>query len=118
MERNEQTERAKSKTSSGLDENIAGLLCYLCGFVTGIIFILIEKENRFVRFHALQSMFISAAVIILNLILNLIPLLGLIVGFFIMLAAFALWIVLMVKAYQGHWFKLPIIGDMAEKYLK
>lgn len=118
MDRHEQSGREKGTTSSGMDENLAGVLCYLCGFITGIIFMVIEKENRFVRFHALQSIFVSAAIIILNLVINPIPILGLIISIFIMLAAFVLWIVLMMKAYQGQWFKLPIIGDMAEKQLK
>lgn len=118
MEKNEESGREKGKTASGIDENLAGLLCYLCGFVTGIIFMLIEKDNRFIRFHALQSIFVSVGIIILNWFLNLIPLLGFIISFFIMLGAFVLWIVLMTKAYQGQRYKLPIIGDMVEKQLK
>jgi uncharacterized membrane protein len=118
LESNDEPKTAKGKTESGLDANIAGLLCYFFGFITGIIFLLIEKENRFVRFHALQSIFVSAAIIALNIVLNVIPLLGLLLSFIVMAAAFILWIILMVKAYQGQWFKLPIIGEMVEKQLK
>lgn len=117
MDRHEQSGKARGKTSSGIEENLAGLLCYLLGFVTGIIFMVIEKENRFVRFHALQSIFVFTAIIILNFVLNFIPFLGTILSILVSLATFALWIILMMKAYQGQWFKLPIIGDMVEKQL-
>jgi len=118
LEANDRPNAPQGKTGSGLDENVAGLLCYLFGIVTGVIFMIIEKENRFVRFHALQSILVSAAVIVLNIALNLVPLLGLLLSFVLSAAAFILWIVLMVKAYQGQMFKLPVIGDMAEKQLK
>lgn len=106
-----------TQTSTGLDQNIAGLLTYLAGFITGIIFIILEKENRFVRFHALQSIFISVALFALNIVLSFIPILGWILSLLISPLAVVLWIVLMVKAYQGKWFKLPVIGNMAEKQL-
>jgi len=107
----------KGKTASGLDENLAGLLCYVFGFITGVIFLLIEKDNRFVRFHALQSIFVSVAIFVLNIALNLIPFLGFLLSSLLMIAALVVWIVLMVKAYQGQRFKLPIIGDMVEKQM-
>ncbi|HIW33528.1 MAG TPA: DUF4870 domain-containing protein [Candidatus Paenibacillus intestinavium] len=118
FERHEGPTGTKGKTETGLDQNIAGLLCYVLGFITGIIFLLLEKNNRFVRFHALQSIFLSVAIVILNILLNLIPVLGVLLDSIISLASLVLWIVLLVKAYQGQWFKLPIIGDMAEKQLK
>lgn len=108
---------ADEKSSTGLDQNVAGLLCYLAGFITGIIFFILEKENRFVRFHAMQSIFISVALFVLNIGLSFIPILGLILSLLISPVAFILWIVLMVKAYQGKWFKLPIVGNMAEQQL-
>lgn len=113
-----ENETKKGKTSNGLDENLAGLLCYLFGFITGIIFLLIEKDNRFVRFHALQSIFTFAALFVVSMVINVIPLLGLLVSILLMPVSLILWIVLMVKAYQGKWFKLPVIGDLAEKQLK
>jgi len=118
LETDDRPNAPQGKTNSGLDENVAGLLCYVFGIVTGVIFMMIEKENRFVRFHALQSIFVSAAIIVLNIAVNLVPLLGMLISFLLSAAAFILWIVLMVKAYQGQMFKLPIIGDMAEKQLK
>ncbi len=113
-----ENETKRGKTSNGLDENLAGLLCYLFGFITGIIFLLIEKDNRFVRFHALQSIFTFAALFVVSMVINVIPLLGLLFSILLMPVSLILWIVLMVKAYQGKWFKLPIIGDLVEKQLK
>lgn len=112
------TDFQKTKTSTGLDENIAGLFCYVFGAITGIIFLILEKENRFIRFHALQSTIIFVALLILNFILTAIPIIGWLVGLLIAPLGFILWIVLMVKAYQGKWFKLPVIGSLAEKQLK
>lgn len=105
------------KTSSGMDANLAGLLCYALTFVTGIIFLLIEKDNRFVRFHAFQSIFTFGGLFVASLVLNIIPLLGLLISLLLMPVWLILWIVMMVKAYQGKWFKLPIVGDLAEKQL-
>ncbi|MGM8211173.1 DUF4870 domain-containing protein [Virgibacillus sp. W0430] len=107
----------QTKASSGLDENIAGLLCYLVGFVTGIIFLLIEKENRFVRFHALQSIITFAGIFILSFVLTALPVIGWIIGILLSPLSVILWIILMVKAYQGKMFKLPIAGNIAEKQL-
>ena len=103
------------KTSSGMTQNLAGLLCYLAGWITGLVFFLIEKENRFVRFHAMQSMITFGGLQVLFLALSFVPVLGWLVMMGLWLVAFILWIVLMVKAYQGEMFKLPVIGDLAEK---
>lgn len=102
------------KTSIGMDPKIAGLLAYLVGLISGIVFFLIEKENKYVRFHALQSIFCFVGFFILNLGLGIIPGLQLALPI-LSLAELALWVVLMVKAYQGDKFKLPMIGDLAEK---
>nr|WP_255647946.1 DUF4870 domain-containing protein [Pseudalkalibacillus hwajinpoensis] len=106
------------KTSSGLEENVAGLLAYVLGFVTGIIFLLIEKENKFVRFHAMQSIVVFGAFFIASLVLNVIPVIGTIVSVLILPPlSLIVWIVLMVKAYQGNRYKLPVAGDFSEKQL-
>lgn len=102
-------------TDTGIKPNIAALLSYLLGFVSGLIFILIEKKNKFVRFHAMQSLTVFVALFVLQLVLSVIPILGVIMGGLLTLAGVVLWIVLMVKAYQGEMFKLPIVGDFAEK---
>jgi uncharacterized membrane protein len=118
------------KTSTGIQANVAGLLSYVLGWVTGLIFFLIEKDNKFVRFHAMQSLItfgaLTGVMIILNILMFilavirlgvLIPLFGLI-GTLLGLAGLVLWIILMIKAYQGEYFKLPMIGDIAEKQVK
>lgn len=103
------------KTSSGMNQNVAGLLCYVAGWITGLIFFLIEKENRFVRFHAMQSIITFGGLTVLFIGLGMIPFVNLVLLPILGLVQLVLWIVLMVKAYQGQLFKLPIIGDMAEK---
>jgi uncharacterized membrane protein len=108
------------KTSTGMQANIAGLLCYVLFWVTGLIFFLIEKENKFVRFHALQSMIVFGALFVLQIVVGMFlgAFLGVLVPFFnglVGLVSLVLWIVLMIKAYQGEKFKLPIAGDIAEK---
>ena len=101
------------KTSTGLDENVAGLLCYVLGWIGGIVFLLIEPENKFVRFHAIQSIIVFGILNIAGIILNLIPFIGWIVP----AVGFILWVVLMVKAYQGTRYKIPWAGNLAEKLM-
>jgi uncharacterized membrane protein len=103
------------KTSSGMDQNVAGLLCYVAGWITGLIFFLIEKENRFVRFHAMQSIITFGGLTVLSIALGMIPFVNLVLLPILAILQLILWIVLMVKAYQGQLFKLPMIGDIAEK---
>ena len=107
-----------AKTSMNMEENVAGALCYVLGWVTGLIFYLIEKENKFVRFHAMQSIIvfrpISILLLVFSFLLWFVPF-GWIISSLIGLLMFVLWIVLMIKAYQGEKFKLPIVGDIAEK---
>ncbi|MBN1152529.1 MAG: DUF4870 domain-containing protein [Dehalococcoidia bacterium] len=104
------------KTGMGLEQNIAGLLCYVLGWITGLVFFLMEKENKFVRFHAMQSIIVFGGLTIISLIVGVIPLLGWLVSSLISILALVLWILLMVKAYQNVWYKLPWVGDLAEKY--
>ena len=105
------------KTSTGLNENVAGLLCYVLGWISGIVFILIEKENKFVRFHAMQSIIVFGAITIAGFILSWIPFIGGFLAGIIWLLGLVLWIVLMVKAYQGAMYKLPWSGNLAEKWV-
>jgi uncharacterized membrane protein len=99
------------------NENLMGAAAYLLGFVTGIIFLVIEKENKFVRFHAMQSTIVSGGIFVLNIALGFIPILGWIVGVLLSLGSFILWIVCMWKAFQGEMYKLPYVGEIAEKQL-
>ena len=101
----------------GLDENIAGLLCYVVGWLTGIIFLVLEKENQFVRFHALQSILTFLPLSVIALLLGWIPFVGWVLAGLVWILTFILWIVLMFKAYRGEKYKLPIVGDIAEKQI-
>lgn len=102
-------------SSTGLDPNLAGLLCYLLGLITGIVFLIIEKENRFVRFHAFQSVAVFGALFVFSLVAGFIPLIGKLVSVLLAPLGLVLWILLMVKAYQGERYRLPVAGDWAEE---
>src|SRR5262249_7483076 len=102
------------KTSSGLDQNVAGALTYLLGPFTGLIFLLVEKENAFVRFHAMQSLLTFGGLFLLYMVLLVtLVLAALIVP--LALVELVLWILLMVKAFSGERFKLPWVGEFAEQ---
>jgi len=103
------------KIPLGIEANIAALLSYLLGFVTGIIFYVLEKENKFVRFHAMQSMLVFGALFVLSIMLQFVIFILWPLVVILNIAGIALWVILMVKAYQGEYFKLPIAGDIAEK---
>lgn len=104
-----------AKTSTGLEENVAGLLCYVLGWITGLIFFLIEKDNKFVRFHAMPSIIVFGTLTVASIVISWIPFIGWVIGWLISILAVVLWIVLMIKAFQGEKYKLPWAGDMAEK---
>jgi len=115
-------------TAAGLQDNLAGALCYVLGFITGILFLVLEPYNRkpFIRFHAFQSIIFSAAWIALSIAISIMfGIVGIAMGFMwpllillrlvIGLGGFVLWLFLMFKAYNGERYQLPIIGPMAEK---
>lgn len=104
----------KKVTALGIDENIEGALCYVLGFVTGIIFLILEKDNKFVKFHAMQSIIIFVLLFVVIAILGIIPLFWVIIPL-IWIVELILWLLLMYKAYQKEMFKLPIVGDIAAK---
>ncbi|HWI65162.1 MAG TPA: zinc-ribbon domain-containing protein [Symbiobacteriaceae bacterium] len=110
-------------SQTGLQPNVAGLLCYVLGWITGLIFFFVEKD-RFVRFHAVQSIIVFGGFQIIQLVLvrlmmaiswRLWAIAGLL-NTVLWLAEGALWIFLMLKAYNNQKYKLPTIGDLAEKY--
>ncbi len=109
-------------TSIGLDPHLAGLLAYLFGWVSGLILLLVEKEHREVRYHAAQSLVLSLALTVLYvafMVISFIPVLGLIfllVEIVVGIAAFALWIYLLIQGYQLNHVKLPVAGDLAEQW--
>src|ERR1700723_52714 len=114
-----------SSGDTGLAENVAGLLCYVAGWVTGLIFYLIDKRP-FVRFHAAQSLVLFGGIVVAYILLGMIAAASIFGGWMLTLmsfliygvlgiGSFILWVLCMVKAYQGQKFKLPVIGDLAEK---
>jgi uncharacterized membrane protein len=104
------------KSSTGLAPNLAGALAYLLGPLTGILFLVIEKESRFVRFHAMQSTIVFGALFVLQVVLQILPILGsLLVVLVVFPLSVLLWAFLMFKAFSGEMFKLPTIGDIAER---
>ena len=108
-------EKDLGKTSLGMKADLAALLSYVAGIITGIIFYLLEKENKYVRFHAMQSILTFGFFLVLNIALGFIPVVGWSFMPIVGIVQLIVWIILMIKAYQGETFKLPIVGDMAEK---
>jgi uncharacterized membrane protein len=130
-----QTAPAPGKSSTGLDENVAALLSYIFGWVSGLIFFLIEKDSRLVRFHAMQSLLLNVLAAIIGIVIWVITVILVLVGSqvsgiistLVSLIATLVWFVLvigiliavimcLIKAYQAQYFKLPIIGNFAEKF--
>ena len=113
---------AAAPAAAGLTDNVAGALAYVT-IIPAIIFLVLEPFNkkRFIRFHAFQSIFFMIAWIVLEIALAFIghiPFLGwatVLLWPLIGLAGLVIWLILVLKAYQGQMFKLPVIGDIAEK---
>jgi len=108
---------------SGLAPNIAGALCYALGFISGIIFLLIEKDNKFVKFHAIQSILISVVAYAINFIVMGLLFSSMMTGGFALFGLLSsglnvlfivVWIMLMVKAYSNEEWQIPIIGKIAK----
>jgi uncharacterized membrane protein len=112
----DQPQATGERSSTGLEANVAGLLCYVLGVITGIVFLVIERQSTFVRFHAVQSTVTFGAILVIQLFSGFIPLVGNAVVFVLGPLSFVLWILLMVKAFQGERFKLPVMGDIAEQH--
>ncbi len=107
-----------AKTSTGLQENVAGLLCYVAGWVSGIVFLILEKENQLVRFHAWQSIAVFGVYSVVVIVLSFIPVIGWVISWLLGVGAVILWIVLMMKAYRGQKYMVPWAGKFAESQLK
>jgi len=110
-----ETPATPAQTSIGLQPNIAGLLCYVAGWITGIIFLVIEKKSQFVKFHAWQSIMTFAVLNVAYLIFFRIPVIGWVITWIISILSFVLWIILIIQAGTGKMWKLPWIGNWAEK---
>jgi uncharacterized membrane protein len=112
------TETDLGTTASGLDANVAAALAYSVGWVTGLAFLFFEEENKFVRFHAWQSVIVFGGLSLAWMVALSVPILGWIAAFLVIPPVSAvLWLILMFKAYQGERFKLPGVGDLAEQRL-
>ena len=105
---------ASPETSTGLMPNVASLLSYLGGWISGIIFIILEQKNTNIRFHAMQSILVFGTLTIAGTILGLIPVIGSAFSAAIGIIAVILWIVLMVKAYNGERYRVILAADLAE----
>lgn len=119
---------AAEQTSTGLEENVAGALAYVLGIITGVLFLVMESDNRFVRFHAAQSIALSIAFFVLYIALTivqvalafipriggLISLLFSLVWLVVWLAGFLVWVLMLYKAYSGEEYHLPVVGNIAE----
>jgi uncharacterized membrane protein len=116
---------AQPVSAAGLTDNVASALCYLGGFITGVLFLVLApyNQNKAVRFHAFQSIFLNVAAIFLSIALSIVigmlsflgALFGLFLGPVIWLGFLALWLYMMFSAYQGKTVVLPIIGELAQK---
>jgi uncharacterized membrane protein len=124
----EQVTQTSQSTQTGMAENVAGLLCYVLGWVTGIILFLIDKRP-YVRFHAAQSIVVFGGLHVINIVVGIIFGagfmmmggwgsfgLGFVLYSLINLVAFILWILLMVKAYQGEKFEVPVAAGIAKSF--
>jgi uncharacterized membrane protein len=105
------------KTSLGMEENVEGLLCYALSWVSGLVFLLIEKDSKFVKFHAMQSLITFLGLMVFGYIIRFIPFIGGLVSILMWPLQLVLWIILMVKAYNKEMFKLPVIGDFVEQQI-
>lgn len=106
------------KSSLNMSENVAALIAYLFGWLSGLIIFLLEKESRFVRFHALQSLIFFGAMSLILGVLGRIPVIGWVFAVVGGIATFGYWIIGMIKAYQGELYRFPIVGDIAAGQIK
>ncbi len=117
MEKKEKVEKGKHKTATGLDENIEAFLCYVGGWITGIVFLILEKDNKTVKFHAMQSIVVFGSLNVLAIFFGFIPLIGILINMLIAVLGLILWIMLMVKSYQGEMYKVPVAAEISENLL-
>jgi len=116
----EQEEQAKKSAqregggTTGLEPNIAAFLTYLGTWITGIIFLVLEQKNKFVRFHAAQSIIVFGTLGILSALLGAVPFAGRFFSAAVGVLIFILWLVLMVKAYRNEFYRLPVAAELAD----
>jgi uncharacterized membrane protein len=108
-------DKSAGESSTGMSANVAGLLCYVALWITGIVFVVLEKKSTFVKFHAWQSIMTFGVLTVAYLILWWIPFVGWILSTLIWILMLVLWIILMIMAGTGKMWKVPLAGDWAEK---
>jgi len=104
-----------NNSSTGLPENVAAALCYALFWISGLLFLLVERRSRFVRFHAMQSVMAFGILAVATIAVQFVSFVGQALGFVLSIITVALWIVAMVQAWQGRRWKMPIIGEEAER---
>ena len=107
------------------NRNLVAALSYFLGFITGIVILLVEKDDKFIRFHAMQSTLVFGVIFVADIILGAVigaaPILNLINSLFntlVFIVALIVWIVSMLMAFQGQMFKWPVVGNFAERQIK
>jgi uncharacterized membrane protein len=113
----EDADRLEAESSTGLSANVAGLLCYVAGWITGIVFLVLEKRSTFVKFHAYQSIMTFGVLTVAQLVVSWIPFIGWVLNILIGILMFILWIILIIQAGTGKMWKVPWAGDWAEKQI-
>jgi uncharacterized membrane protein len=109
--------KPETESSTGLSANAAGLLCYLAGWITGIIFLVLEQKSTFVKFHAWQSIMTFGVLTLAYIVVFWIPFVGWILSTLIGILMFVLWLILIIQAGTGKMWKVPGAGDWAEKQI-
>lgn len=104
-------------TTTTQNQNIMAAASYLLGPITGILFLLLEKENQFIRFHAMQSTILFGGLWVANVGLGFVPYFGWLAGMVLSLVSFVLWVVLMWKAFSGEEYEVPYVGEWARRQL-
>lgn len=105
---------AEGKTALGLPKNTTAALAYVLGWLSGLVVFLVEKEDKFVRFHALQSIVVFGFFNVLVMV----PVVGWMLSPLVFIVSLVTWILCLVKAYQGEKFKLPVVGNFVEKQVE
>jgi uncharacterized membrane protein len=119
--------KPEAESSTGMTANVAGLLCYVAGWITGIIFVVLEKKSKFVKFHAWQSIMTFGVLTVVQIILSILGAIAVslfsfglwnfahVLGIIVWVITVGLWIALILLAYQGKMWKVPLAGNWAEK---
>jgi len=119
--------KPETESSTGMSANVAGLLCYVAGWITGIVFVVLEKKSKFVKFHAWQSIMVFGVLTVVQIILSILSAIAVssfsfglwqfahILGVIVWVITAGLWIALVILAAQGKMWKVPGAGNWAEK---